>query len=388
MNLFVFYPDTYVRCCNDTILFVGLHNGKYLLERSNTLVVDESLPWIEITDDSLSLVEKCMSKGLGYILECTTLPYIPQKKLHVVSSVKRTSELMGFAEGYHTKDLLRELHILAHNLTYQVPSNVIYAQLKYPTFGDSADLPLCFITELAKSNIRSVVLSGDIDFYLNSCLFLFFKSGKHITIRTYGNYGNINKVLTLMPEFPNINIEILLDSIEMLTYIKHKVNEDYMERLSTTFIIKNIDDLNAFTHTPYKSENFIPILYDAKLQQSIVNEMLLEIDDIIGTSCSPLEVYKKQMIHPDNYGSLLLNSNGYVFDCLRYIGNIHEEDFYELLNKNLHDTNSLWYMTRRKRKGCSNCVFVDICPPLSIYEFQDIIPYACKKVVQESIPHL
>lgn len=34
------------------------------------------------------------------------------------------------------------------------------------------------------------------------------------------------------------------------------------------------------------------------LQQSIVNEMLLEIDDIIGTSCSPLEVYKKQMIHP------------------------------------------------------------------------------------------
>lgn len=80
----------------------------------------------------------------------------------------------------------------------------------------------------------------------------------------------------------------------MLTYIKHKVNEDCMERLSTTFIIKNIDDLNAFTHTPYKSENFIPILYDAKLQQSIVNEMLLEIDDIIGTSCSPLEVYKNK----------------------------------------------------------------------------------------------
>ena len=79
MKIFVFYPDTYVRHCNDTILFVGLHNRKYLLEQSSTLVIDEELPWFEITDASLSLVEKCISNGFGYMLECTTLPYMPQK---------------------------------------------------------------------------------------------------------------------------------------------------------------------------------------------------------------------------------------------------------------------------------------------------------------------
>lgn len=79
MNLFVLYPDTYVRCCNGTTLLIGLHNSNYVLERTNTLVIDEKHPWFEITNDSLLLAERCSSKGLGYVLECTTLPYIPQK---------------------------------------------------------------------------------------------------------------------------------------------------------------------------------------------------------------------------------------------------------------------------------------------------------------------
>ena len=172
----------------------------------------------------------------------------------------------------------------------------------------------------------------------------------------------------------------------MLTYIKRKVNEDWIERLSVTFIIKSADELNTFVHTPYKSKNFIPVLYDTKLQQSIVDEMLIDVEDIIGTNSSPLEVYKKQMIHPNNYGSLLIDSNGNVFDCLKYIGNIHEEDIYEILNNDLHDTDSFWYMTRRKWNECSNCVFADICPPLSVYELQGIIPCACKKIFQEYRP--
>lgn len=384
MNLFVLYPDTYVRCCNGTTLLIGLHNSNYVLERTNTLVIDEKHPWFEITNDSLLLAERCSSKGLGYVLECTTLPYIPQKKIHIVSSIKRTSELMKFAEGYHTKDLLRELHIFAHNITYQAPSDVAYIQMKYPIFGDSANLPSCFVTDLAKSPIRSVVISGDIDSYLISCLSSFVDNGKNITIRTYGNHKNLNKAEHLITKFPNINIEILLDSIEMLDYMKRKINEVWMEVVSVDFIITNKDELNAFIEFPYKFKNIIPILYDTKIQQSMVDEMLLEADDIIKTNSSPLEVYKKQIIHLNNYGSLLLDSNGNVFDCLRYIGSIHEDDIYELLNKNLHDSNSLWYMTRRKRKECSNCVFADICPPISIYELQCIIPCACKKNFRES----
>ena len=94
------------------------------------------------------------------------------------------------------------------------------------------------------------------------------------------------------------------------------------------------------------------------------------------------------MIHTNNYGSLLIDSNGNVFDCLRFIGSIYKEDIYELLNKNLHNPDSLWYMTRRKRKVCCNCVFADICPPPSVYELQGVIPYACNNTFLESISRL
>lgn len=388
MKLFVFYPDTYVRCCNGITLFIGLHNGNYILERTNTLAIDEKHPWFEIRNDSLLLAERCSSKGLGYILEYKTLPYIPQKTLHVVSSVKRTSELMKFAEGYHSKDLLRELHILAHNATYQAPSDIVYSQIKYPILGESTDLPSSFVTDLVKSHIRSIIISGDIDSYLTSCLIPFVGSDKHITIRTYGVYKNLINAMALLSDFPNVTIEILLDSIELLANMEHIVKEKWTDRILVSFIVKDTNELKTFIQFPCKTKLFIPVLYNIKQQQSIVDEVLLEADDIIGISYSPLEIYKKQMIHANNYGSLLIDSNGNVFDCLRCIGSIYKEDIYELLNKNLHDPDSFWYMTRRKKKGCSNCVFADICPPLTVYEFQGVIPYACKSTFLESISRL
>ena len=388
MKIFVFYPDTYLRCCNGTTLFVGLHNGNYILERTNSLAIEEKHPWFEITNDSLLLAERCSSKGLGYILEYTTLPYIPQKTLHVISSVKRTSELMKFAEGYHSKDLLREIHILAHNTTYQAPSDIVYSQIKYPVLGESADLPQRFVNDLVKSHIRSIIISGDIDSYLTSCLNPFVESDKNITIRTHGVYKNLTNAMALLSDFPNVTIDILLDSIELLPNMKHIVKEKWVDRILVSFIVKDTYELNKFIQFPCKSKFFIPILYDIKLQQSIVNEILLEADDIIGTSCSPMEISKKQMIHTNNYGSLLIDSNGNVFDCLRFIGSIYKEDIYELLNKNLHNPDSLWYMTRRKRKVCCNCVFADICPPPSVYELQGVIPYACNNTFLESISRL
>ena len=65
MNLFVFYPDTYVRRCNDTVLFIDLHNGEYLLEKDNTVNVSEYHPWFEITQGSTRVWDKKTSKKVG-----------------------------------------------------------------------------------------------------------------------------------------------------------------------------------------------------------------------------------------------------------------------------------------------------------------------------------
>lgn len=379
MNLFVFYPDTYVRRCNDSVLFIDLHSGEYLLEKDNTTDVSEYHPWFEITQDSQFLADKCSIKKLGYVLKCSTIPFIQQKRIHVVSSIHRTAELMKFSEGFHIKDLLCEIHILTHNTTYQAPFNFIYAQIEYPTWGDTACLPVCVLSDLAyTSPPLSVVISGDLNSYLTSCLMPFVSSDKYVTIRTYGNHKNMDKAIALLTKFPQIRLEVLVDSIEMLSYIKNIFKKNFLDRIVVTFLIKDINELDAFTQCSYKAKTFIPILYDATTQQSIVDEMLLDIDDIVKSPTTSLEVYKKQKFHPNNYGSLLLDSKGNVFDWLSCIGNLHETDFYTLLNKNLHSSKCSWYMTRRKWNSCKYCVFADICPALSIYEVQGIIPCACK----------
>lgn len=379
MNLFVFYPDTYVRRCNDTVLFIDLHNGEYLLEKDNTVNVSEYHPWFEITQGSQYLADRCSIKKLGYVLKCSTIPFIQQKRIHVVSSVHRTAELMKFSEGYYTKDLLRELHILTHNTTYQAPSDVVYAQMEYPTWGASGCIPICALTDLANtSSILSVVISGDIDCYLTSCLIPFVTSDKHVTIRTYGNRINMDKAIALLTKYPQVRLEVLVDSIAMLPYIESISRKDFLDRILVAFLIKDMNELDAFTQCSYETKTFIPVLYDVTARQSVVNEMLLDIDDIVKSSMTSLDIYKKQMFHPNNYGLLLLDSKGNVFDWLSCIGNLCKTDIYTLLNRNLHTPKCSWYMTRRKWNSCKYCVFADICPALSIYELQGIIPCVCK----------
>ena len=379
MNLFVFYPDTYVRRCNDTVLFIDLNSGEYLLEKDNTVDVSEYRPWFEITQDSQFLVDKCSIKKLGYVLNCSTIPFIQQKRIHVVSSIHRTAELMKFSEGFHIKDLLCEIHILTHNTTYQAPSNFIYAQMEYPTWRDTACLPVCVLSDLANTSpILSVTISGDIDSYLISCMMPFVAGDKYVTIRTYGNHKNMDKAIALLTKFPQVRLEVLVDSIVTMSYIENILRKDFLDRIVVVFLIKDMNGLDTFTQCSYKSKTFIPILYDAIAQQSVVNEMLLNMGDVVKSSTNSLDVYKKQMFHPNNYGSLLLDSKGNVFDWLSCIGNLHETDIYTLLNRNLHTTKCSWYMTRRKWNSCKYCVFADICPALSIYELQEIIPCACK----------
>ena len=120
------------------------------------------------------------------------------------------------------------------------------------------------------------------------------------------------------------------------------------------FLVKDVNDMDAFTHCSHKNKTFIPIIYDTIAQQSVVNEMLLDLDDIVETPLTILDVYKKQMFHPNNYGTLLLSSDGSVFDCLSCIGNIYQKDIYELLNNNLHTSKCSWYMIRRNWNSCKN----------------------------------
>lgn len=378
MKLFIFYPDTYVKRCNDTVLFLGLHNGEYLIEKNNVVEVNEYWPYFEITDNSQSLADKCLHKKLGYVLWCTISPFIPQKKIHVISSIRRIAELMNFNESYCIKDLLRELHLLAHNTTYQALSNIIYAQMKYPTWGETADLPIRILTELANNPIETIIVSGDIDCYLVTCLMTFIIGGKHVIVRTYGDCQNIDKAMTLLYEFPQVRLEVLIDSTAMYSYLESNLRKNLLDRVIVAFLVKDVNDMDAFTHCSHKNKTFIPIIYDTIAQQSVVNEMLLDLDDIVETPLTILDVYKKQMFHPNNYGTLLLSSDGSVFDCLSCIGNIYQKDIYELLNNNLHTSKCSWYMIRRNWNSCKNCVLADICPALSIYELQGIIPCACK----------
>ena len=275
---------------------------------------------------------------------------------------------------------MREVRILTHNTTYQAPSNVVYAQMEYPNWGDTTDLPIRFLTGLANNPIQSVVISGDVDNYMSSCLEPFVLNGKLITIRTYGTYLNIDRAMALLFEFPCIRLEILVDSTAVLTYVEKKSMEGVLDRITMVFLIEEKDEIDTFSHCFYKSKTFIPILYDTSSQQSMVEEMLLDMNDIVKSSKTIMEVYKKQLFHPQNYGSLLIDSNGDVFDSLLCIGNIYKTDIYELLNECLHASNCSWYMTRRKWTSCNNCVFVDVCPALSIYEMQGIIPRACNKL--------
>ena len=106
--------------------------------------------------------------------------------------------------------------------------------------------------------------------------------------------------------------------------------------------------------------------------------MLITQDDILVMSNSLDDLYKKEIINPNCFGSLIIKCSGSVYSASSYIGKI-TDNWMQSYTKWIYNDKNPWFYVRKNKKECEGCYLHALCPPISIYEQLSLIPCMCKR---------
>lgn len=94
------------------------------------------------------------------------------------------------------------------------------------------------------------------------------------------------------------------------------------------------------------------------------------VDDILQQTVSMNEIQKKRAINTTNFGRLIIDNNGDVYDNFNFppISKIDSISIVQTVEKEIDDK-MRWFTIRKMIEPCKNCIYRHLCPPISNLEF-------------------
>lgn len=171
----------------------------------------------------------------------------------------------------------------------------------------------------------------------------------------------------------NFQIKVLLNS----SIETHRIKEIEEKSRSLSLEIEYIFNISSDEEYSYvedltkqfkiKKYKLNPI-YTGQNMDFFKKNVFLSKDDILSTHLSIKELFSRQAINIYDFGKINIMPNGDVYANLHHpmIGNIHINNIYEIIQKEVNDGIS-WFRIRNQYP-CSSCVYQWICPSPSDYE--------------------
>lgn len=223
-------------------------------------------------------------------------------------------------------------------------------------------------------NLKKInILGGDVSLYENlDILFENLRKYKDLCY-VYFNILNYESVNDDIRNFFNNRIYVLVD---FASFNKMSSFEflDVINNVNIIFVTTNMNEFDVFNK--FANDNglvnyeFAPY-YNGENYSFFENMVFIDKDDVFSDILSLKEIHKNQLINSYYFGELSIFSNGDVYNgnaiCL--LGNLYNLSFVNIIRNALCNTDSMWFMTRNKIEPCKNCVYVDLCPNISGYEF-------------------
>lgn len=94
------------------------------------------------------------------------------------------------------------------------------------------------------------------------------------------------------------------------------------------------------------------------------------VDDILQQTVSMNEIQKKRAINTTNFGRLIIDNNGDVYDNFNFppISKVDSVSIVQTVEKEIDDK-MRWFTIRKMIEPCKNCIYRHLCPPIGNLEF-------------------
>jgi pseudo-rSAM protein len=253
-----------------------------------------------------------------------------------------------------------------------------YKQIFYP-FSQQSFLELGVIRSfLEKSNITHLrqvnLICSDQLRYLGfkDLIGLFVTHGLSVTCYMPGKYTESFLQIIEVLKTTDFSLKMYFTTIEDFTKIQNYI-KDYCIQYNWIFLIKNENDFLLCekiikNHNLTKSD-ILPVLTGSNLDFFEEN-IFISRDNIESLSLTKQNVFCNQSINSNFWGHLFILPDGNVYGNLnkKPLGSMWE-DAMELIKREINDPESSWKCTREKVTPCTDCIYRNLCPPPSNYEF-------------------
>ena len=266
--------------------------------------------------------------------------------------------------------------VCVHNCTH---CKDYYKQLnccsKITTNNDQQSIEIEIIEKIFKhakfENLKRInFLGGDISLYQDLDRVISCLSDYREICRVYFKYNNIQSINEKILSFFGNRISIIVDAEEIdhndvvrliHDYHQFEIHIVLTDELQIEKIMPLINSSISYKVFPFYNEKNISF---------IENNVFLSEKDIFEPNYTIKKIHRNQHMNTFFFGNLTLLPDGNV--CIDVngssLGDLHSESIFDIISKALKYEDSLWFKTR-DTTDCSDCLFVDLCPPISNYEF-------------------
>lgn len=398
-----FYLDSYVHVTvkADDVLVYNPLNGAAVVERGcpeaaallNRLTSDENLYVIKLTAEELNkeeisrLVSRVREGFMGDLIDADRYkgkPFQVPPKLKIMKGIEKHPDQVSGNKGNRIIGNLSSLSIYLNNSGAQLSSSFpadAYKQFAAPCFGGTEPRhlepgPLLKLLAEAETSLleRVNILGGDIFDYRYLPLLqealnrmpvykAYYVYYPQLEGRNLAEY-NLQGELDVMVDFP-VRPEHFAQAVRAV--------EAAGMHARYQFIIQADADLDAadgliekygfsdFSYMPY---------FNGENLEFFREGVFVRPEDIVEAQPSQKEILKREIMNTANFGRLTILSNGDIHANVNRpkIGTLGENTLHDVLYEEMNGGNS-WWALRSEALPCRDCIYQQLCPPISNYEY-------------------
>ena len=360
---------------------IKLKSNGYVIELSNKVLSDNIRKFInEIKNKYLGdTIDLSYSKG-------KPIQFYPKLNLEKIKEEMtfriKASRLL---KGDKVKGLIKNISIYINSLCYQNCSFCSSAYLQFENcykLENKNNLSFFNIIKIVEdfygSSLEKIKILGAnillhsefkmIEEYLNKIPII---KEYYLNYLNVVNYSDKVKILLNKTNLLKITVHFPINKTifkKIFAYFRKEMNfilirfvieseNQYKEaeQLSQEFQLKNTEII------PYHNQNNTKFFED---------NIFLTEESILEKKISLNQIFTNQIINQKNFKNITVTCDKMAYANINHssLGKVDKDNLMDIIVKEINKGKS-WYHTRNKVKPCKNCLFQDVCPPISNYEY-------------------
>ncbi len=310
-------------------------------------------------------------------------PYLPKNEL-VVEEDRHIFQDQNYEGEFRIECLTEYLHeiTISNNIFCEIGCSYCsnaYKQLNCCTRGTEVNSNISkTIEELIKQlnfysikRINLVLGSCEIDSSVSCSIKKLSKMTFSINIIIHYKRLNYKKIKYLMNISSFLELEIIIDEYitENEIEILNKIYLKYQPNVKFTFLVYSSNSLLSYeklsNRHKFSKLNLRPI-YNGKNKTFLKKLLMISVKELIDKKINIEELEINKTVNRNYFGKIFIDQNGFIKSSRNSVYNfkLDNDSIKKMMLKELK-SNAYWKLTRTILKSCKDCVFNQLCPPIS-----------------------